>query len=86
MCKLAILLSQLIKIYIALLLVYAVVSWLPSLRGRWTMYLEMIIEPVIEPIRRVVPPLGGIDLSFLIVLLVLQVLSRALVPQACLYL
>jgi uncharacterized protein YggT (Ycf19 family) len=36
----------------------------------------MIIEPVLTPIRRIIPPLGGLDLAFLVVILVLQLLIR----------
>jgi YggT family protein len=27
------------------------------------------VEPVLQPVRRVIPPLGGLDLSFLVVIL-----------------
>jgi YggT family protein len=65
--------------YTILLLVYAVISWIPDLRrGRWVYYLASVIEPVLAPIRRVIPPIGGLDLAFLIVLLVLQLFVRPL--------
>jgi YggT family protein len=69
-------------LYILLMLVYAVVSWIPSLRGRWTDYLAMVIEPVLTPVRRVIPPLGGLDISFLIVLIVLQFVIRLIASNA----
>ena len=70
------------RIYLLLMLVYAVVSWVPSLRGRWTEYLAMLIEPVLIPVRRVIPSLGGLDLSFLVVVIVLQVvISTMVIPQ-----
>jgi YggT family protein len=34
--------------------------------------LARLVAPLLEPVRRVVPPLGGIDLSPVIVLLLLQ--------------
>lgn len=70
------------RLYLLLMLVYAVVSWIPSIRGRWTDYVAMLVEPVLVPVRRVVPPLGGLDLSFLVVIVVLQlVLSNIVQPQ-----
>lgn len=70
------------RIYLLLMLVYAVVSWIPSIRGRWTDYVAMLVEPVLVPVRRVIPPLGGLDLSFLVVIVVLQlVLSNIVQPQ-----
>ena len=70
------------RVYMIIMLVYAILSWVPSLRGRWTDYIAMLVEPVLVPVRRVIPPLGGLDLSFLIVLIVLQiVLSSIVLPQ-----
>jgi YggT family protein len=76
------LLSKLFLIYLLLLLVYAVVSWVPNLRGRWTDYLAMAVEPVLMPVRRVIPPIGGIDISFLIVFLVIQLVLRMIASDA----
>ncbi len=53
------------------MLIYAVVSWIPSLQGRWSGYIARIVEPVLLPVRRVIPPVGGLDLSFLVVIVVL---------------
>ena len=70
------------ELYILAMFIYAIISWVPSLRGRWTDYLAMLIEPVLTPVRRVIPPLGGLDLSFLIVIIVLQlVVSQIVGPQ-----
>ena len=38
-------------------------------------YLLLVSEPLLQPVRRVVPLLGGIDLSPLVLLVLLQVLS-----------
>jgi YggT family protein len=72
-------------IYVVIMLVYAVVSWIPSIRGRWTDYVAMLVEPVLMPVRRVIPPLGGLDLSFLIVIILLQVIDSSLRGIACTY-
>jgi YggT family protein len=37
-----------------------------------------LVEPLLKPVRRVVPPIGGLDLSALIVILLLQFAMRAL--------
>ena len=75
-CEVWRVLSNLFLIYLLLMLVYAVVSWVPSLRGRWSDYLAMAVEPVLVPVRRVIPPIGGIDISFLIVFIILQFVMR----------
>ncbi|HEY2554747.1 MAG TPA: YggT family protein [Candidatus Cybelea sp.] len=80
LCDLAKLLRYAVQFYTILLFVYAIVSWFPDLRrGRWVYYLASIIEPVLNPIRRVIPPIGGLDIAFLVLLLILQfVVARGL--------
>jgi YggT family protein len=89
LCTLSNVLLTLVNVYSILLFVYAVLSWIPDLRGRWTYYLAAVIEPVLVPIRRVIPPLGGLDLAFLVLLLVLQLVIRPFLQQeafhACFY-
>jgi YggT family protein len=75
-CGIANVLYYAVYAYTAVLLIYAIVSWFPNLRGRWTNVLAALVEPVLIPIRRIIPPVGGLDLAFLIVLLVLQLLVR----------
>lgn len=74
LCRLDELVVWLARIYSIILLVYAVVSWIPDIRGRWTDYLAMVVEPVLAPIRRVIPPIGGLDLAFLVLILLLNYL------------
>lgn len=42
-------------------------------------FLYRITEPVLAPIRRVLPPMGGLDLSPLVVIIGIQVLSSILI-------
>jgi YggT family protein len=80
-CQLASLLVWILQIYTVILIVYAILSWIPELRGRWSSYLAMLVEPVLNPLRRIIPPLGGLDLSFLVLILALQFLVRPLIAQ-----
>ncbi len=41
----------------------------------------MIVEPVLIPVRRIVPPAMGIDWSFMIVLAVLWLIDRLVLAQ-----
>lgn len=76
MCQLLNGLSFALWIYTLIMLVYAIASWIPQIRGPWSDYLAMVVEPVIAPVRRLIPPAGGFDWSFLLVLLALQVIIR----------
>ncbi len=77
------LIDQLIGLYIWALILAAVVSLLISFgvldsRNRfvWTVadFLEKITEPALRPIRRFLPNFGGIDISPVILILLLQAL------------
>jgi YggT family protein len=74
LCQLDLLVVWFARLYSIVLLIYAVVSWIPDLRGRWVYYLAMLVEPVLTPVRRIIPPLGGLDIAFLVVLLALNYL------------
>jgi uncharacterized protein YggT (Ycf19 family) len=66
------------------MLLYALVSWVPNLQGRWSSYLARIVEPVLIPLRRIIPPIG-LDLSFLVVILLVGWVMRSIPPAYCLY-
>jgi YggT family protein len=76
MCELYRLVGQLLQVYSVLLLIYALLSWVPNLRGKWTEYISMLVEPVLLPVRRIIPPMGGLDVSFIVVLLVVQLVAN----------
>jgi YggT family protein len=78
-CDAANALVWLVNLYSLVLLIYAVLSWIPDLRGPWSNVLASLVEPVLMPLRRVIPPLGGLDLSFLVLLILLQWPIRSLI-------
>lgn len=49
------------------------------------MYIARIVEPVLMPVRRVIPPIGGLDLSFLIVIILLGYVMHSIPPAYCYY-
>jgi YggT family protein len=56
-------------------------SWIPNLDpyNPAVQFLYQITEPVLEPVRRLIPPLGGtIDISMIVVFFALMVLQRML--------
>jgi YggT family protein len=76
--------NSLVDLYIFVIILAVVVSWLiafgvlntynPMARAIVRM-LDALTEPVFRRIRRIIPPLGGLDLSPLIVLLALEALQ-----------
>ena len=59
-----------------IMLPYALLSWFRVQPGttlaRVQVFLYRATEPVLRPVRRVIRPIGGIDISFIVVFLVLQ--------------
>ena len=81
-CVLYDIVAKILNLYVLVLLVYALVSWVPSIRGKWTEYVAMLVEPVLTPLRRIIPPIGGLDVSFIVVLLVIQLISTQALRSA----
>ena len=74
--------AYLVEAYVVVLIVRALLSWVPIRPGSPLQpvgrALDAVIEPVLRPIRRVLPPIRaggmGIDLSFIVVILVAQII------------
>ena len=88
------LIDTVLGIYITLVLVQVVLSWLVSFnvvntRNRFVYivgdFLYRVTEPALRPIRRLLPSFGGIDLSAVVLLLglyfVRMLLIRDLAPR-----
>lgn len=83
-CQVYTIVGYVLNVYLLLMLAYALVSWVPSIRGAWSDLVARLVEPVLVPVRRIIPPLGGFDLSFLVVILIIQYVNGSIVRQyAC---
>lgn len=58
--------------FIALLIIEAIFSWVNP-HAPLAPFVHALNEPLLRPIRRVVPPIGGLDLSVLVAVLLLQI-------------
>ncbi len=61
-----------------LIVIWVIVSWILSPYHPLREALDRIVEPMLAPIRRVVPMVGMLDLSPLVLLLLIQLLSQIL--------
>lgn len=59
---------------IGLLLAQALCSWLPSTR-EWSFFFGQITAPVTMPVQRIIPPIGMIDISLMLILLGIYLLN-----------
>jgi YggT family protein len=74
------LLARLIDLYSLVVLVAVILSWVPlDQRNPLVTITHALTEPVLAPIRRVIPPMGGLDLSAMVLLIALQILKGLLV-------
>lgn len=71
------LIAALINLYSFVVLVAVILSWVPTARrSPLGMMVCRLTEPVLAPIRQMLPPMGGVDLSPMVLLLALQLLKR----------
>ncbi len=71
-----------LTLYMWIIIVRALISWFsPDPRNRFVIILYKLTEPVLKPIRRIIPPsqLGGLDISPFIMILVIIFMNNFLV-------
>ena len=78
-------LSSLGQIYVIVLIARALLSWFPytpdsPLNGARRVVFALT-EPVLAPFRRLIPPVGMFDLSFLVAIIVVEVIVNQVLPR-----
>ena len=61
-----------------LVIFYAVLSWVPSASSMLHDLIARLAEPLVRPLRRFIPLVGGVDLSVLAAIVLLQVVAIVL--------
>jgi YggT family protein len=77
-----------LQLYTYLIIASAILSWLVAfnvvntrnevVRSIWN-FLDAVTEPVLRPIRRILPNLGGIDISPVILILLIIFIQKVIV-------
>ncbi|MDP1708497.1 MAG: YggT family protein [Gammaproteobacteria bacterium] len=74
------LLGLLFHVFLFSILIQVILSWIrPGEHNPLTALLHSLNEPLLAPARRMVPPMGGLDLSPIVVLIALQLASMLIV-------
>jgi YggT family protein len=90
MTHLLLFVDWLLGLYVYILIMTAVASWLVAFDvintrnniGRWIVYaLDALTEPALRPIRRYVPSVGGLDLAFVILFILIQLVRSVIIPD-----
>jgi YggT family protein len=88
MLRLLLFINELLNLYLILLFVTAVLSWLVVFNVINTRHpvvsiigdiLYRITEPVLKPIRRYVPNVGGLDVSFLVLIVIIWFIQQVII-------
>jgi YggT family protein len=88
MLRLLLFINELLNLYLILLFVSAILSWLVVFNVVNTRnpvvsiigdFLYRITEPLLKPIRRYVPNVGGLDLSFLVLIVIIWFIQQVII-------
>jgi YggT family protein len=74
----------LLTIYSWVIIAAALMTWVsPDPRNPIVQFLHKVTEPVLRPVRNLLPPwkTGGLDLSPLIVIIAIQFIDRVILPS-----
>jgi YggT family protein len=89
MIRFLLFIDGLLWLYILILIAAAVMSWLiafnvVNIRNDFVRLivnlLTALTEPVLRPIRRFIPNLGGLDMSFLVLFIAIQFVRAVVLP------
>ena len=75
MLTIAYLLRTILYIYLFIIIVQVIISWLnPNVYNPITTIMYQISEPILKPIRQFIPSSGGLDFSPLVALIIINLL------------
>ena len=76
MSPIAQIIGSLLQLFNFLLIIWCLLSWFPNINWYDQPFktLDMIVRPVIEPFRKIIPPIGNIDISPIVAIMCLNVL------------
>lgn len=84
-------LTSVLRLFVIALIINAILSWLVAFdvinyRNRFVAslaeVLDRIVSPVLEPLRRIIPPLGGVDLTPIVAIILIQGILIYLLPAS----
>lgn len=71
------------KFFFFSILASVILSWVaPRSNQPIVQLIFQINEPLLAPVRRIIPPMGGIDFSSLVVIIALNIINAKIIPSA----
>jgi YggT family protein len=69
------LLVRLIQLYMLIVVIDVVLSYFMSPYERVRQMLDRLVNPLLNPLRRIIPPISGLDFSPFVLIILLQLLA-----------
>ena len=83
------LIHAILGLLLIVLIVYVVISWLYAfdivdrrntlVRSIWD-FTRAVTEPMVRPLRRIIPPIAGVDLSVMVLALIIILVRDSVLP------
>jgi YggT family protein len=69
--------NLLINILLVLIFIRVLLSWIPASLGKFRVFIYEVTEPILGPLRKLIPPMGGmLDLSPIVAFLILTIIQN----------
>ena len=69
----------LIRLLSFLVIIHVILSYVISPYHPVRQAIDTVVEPMLAPIRRIMPPMGGLDFSPLVLIIIIQLLGSLLI-------
>ncbi len=73
------LINSLANLFILVIIIQSILTFVMSPYHPVRRTLDSIVEPFLNPIRRILPPIAGLDFSPVVLIIIIQILSNLLI-------
>lgn len=74
--------NALFDLYFFIFIIIVIASWVGAVAHPALILLDQIAQPLLRPLRQVIPPVSGLDFSMLVAMLILIAMQRHILPAA----
>ncbi len=73
------LINSLANLFILVIIIQSILTFVMSPYHPVRRTLDSIVEPFLNPIRRILPPIAGLDFSPVVLIIIIQIISNLLI-------
>jgi YggT family protein len=80
MASIILLVTGLLELLNLLVVSWCLLSWFPNIKWHDQPFksLDQIVQPIVAPFRRIIPPIANIDISPMVAMIVLQLIASTI--------